>query len=411
MSDERKAGLRKGSVSERAAFARELALHGSWDDVEELVDVAWNERKSTGVRLYAAAAAADIACRARGAFGQSVLDDIQKAQAFQWAFGKDPGDNPSMLMLAAAADPERVLPRLGRILRDPRADVRLGAITALRRQVLSAMGEPESVVEVVGNCIADARVPPDTTMHLLQLVGEAGLHELRRELVEVDTRTEQLAAVRLTALDRLDARQDPTTWQGIWRSEGLDVYELAAEPRTDDVGVMGPTTWSGPGGTRPFALEAGGARIGDDRARLVWANPMGTHEPAIALHIGTRTWWKLDGANLVSLLDTKADALVGLPEDAAALLRAAADGVEGAAKVRAVAIVALLTGDAEGAVATLDGPLSKKRPRTDLYYWRGRARAELGRGSEAAADLDAFLERAKADAPHRAHAESLRAGL
>lgn len=403
--------LNKGSVSERAAVARELALDGEWKDMERLIDVGWGE-KSTGVRLYAAAAAADIAGRRRGAYGQKSLDDIQRAQLVKWAFGNDPGANPSMLMLASSADVSVVIPRLGRILRDPRADVRLGAVTAFRRMVLSAVGpDSDLIAETVDAWLGDTRVPMDTRMDLIKLVGEAGLMAMRPYLVRLDATTEQLARVRLTALDRLDARADLATWTGIWRSDGLDVYELAREGRTDDIAVLGEKSWSGPKGSRGFKLSGGAGTVGRTRARLVWAVPMGTHEPAMAMHIGDRTWWKLDGASLVSVLDTRSSSLDNLAADATALLRDAAERVEGAAKPRAIAIAAVLSGQFADAIEVLNAPLDRKRPRVDLYFWRARAHAGAGDGAAAKADLEVFLERAKADAPHRPAAEALMAEL
>ena len=55
-------GLSAKDVTTRTASARELARIGTWDDVPRLVQMATSE-KSSAVRLWTAAAAADIAHR------------------------------------------------------------------------------------------------------------------------------------------------------------------------------------------------------------------------------------------------------------------------------------------------------------------------------------------------------------
>src|SRR5688500_13732973 len=117
--------LKSADVAVRAAAARELAANGKFGDVELLVELAKSD-KSPSVRLYAAAAAADIATR-------SEPGPAQRMRLVELFRTFDPGHNPSLLMVLAAVPDLAGVERLGRLMRDPRSDVRSGAITALRR--------------------------------------------------------------------------------------------------------------------------------------------------------------------------------------------------------------------------------------------------------------------------------------
>ncbi len=409
--DPRASLVKKGAVSERAAAARDLARIGTWKDLELLVSVAWGEPKSTSVRLYSAAAAADIACRARGAFGQKTLSRDKRDRLATFAFADDPGKNPSMLMLTAAATPKKVLPRLARIVRDPRADVRLGVVTAIRRMVLSAVGDVKSVSAALGAWFIDPKVPADTRAELVKIVGEAGLENLRTQVLELSTGTPALATAQQLALDRLDSRLQQKTWSGLWTSDGLDIFELATEPRADDLAVLGAESFRGPAGERAFELADDGATIDGQRARLVWAIPLGTTEHRKALLVGGRVWWAAEDKALADLLSTRWTAFVGLDGGAVKALRTAVDELEGQAALRAGVVVDWLEGDHESALGRLESPMSKKRPRIDLFWWRGRVLVSAGRASEAIGDLETFLERATADAPARPAAEALLAEI
>src|SRR3712207_6547865 len=118
-------GLKSPDVAVRTAAARELAASGKFADVEVLVELAKTD-KSPSVRLSAAAAAADIATR-------SEPGPAQRKRLVELFRTFDPGHNPSLLMVLAAVPDAAGVERLGRLLRDPRQDVRNGAITALRR--------------------------------------------------------------------------------------------------------------------------------------------------------------------------------------------------------------------------------------------------------------------------------------
>ncbi|MCB9680879.1 MAG: hypothetical protein H6733_05345 [Alphaproteobacteria bacterium] len=409
-TEDPRAALEDKSIARRAAGARDLMRWGSWADMELLVDKGWKD-PSMPVRLYAAAAAADIACRRRGAWGQESLDELQQAQLLKWAFAGDPGVNPSMLMLVGAVQTEGALARLARIVRDPRSDVRLGVVTALRRMVLSAVADRALVTGHVASWLADDRLQDDTRAELIKIIGEAGLPALRQAVLSARQRGDAMAEVADQALDRLDARGRPETWSGAWVTDGLDVFELALAPRADGIAVSTPTVWAVPGAHVPLALHDGGATLGGEPAAIVWATPLGTAVPRKALHEGGRTWWSVPADEVAEFVEARWSQLAAMDPEAVAALRAWIDTQEGPSAQRAGAIACWLAGEHAEARTRLDAMLDRKRPRIDLFWWRGRVLADLGQAADARDDLATFLDKTKGDAPFRAEAEALLAEL
>ena len=66
------AALKSKSISDRAAGCRDLSLVGTVEHLDALADLAGSDR-SPGVRLSAAAAAADILSRCRIGAGKDAL--------------------------------------------------------------------------------------------------------------------------------------------------------------------------------------------------------------------------------------------------------------------------------------------------------------------------------------------------
>src|SRR5262245_47136144 len=89
-----RAALESDDVAVRAAGVRDLGAQGVLDDALALVDLAIQDR-SPSVRLYAAAAAAEIVMR-------SSLDPDDQRQILDRLKAFDPGFNPALLMVLAA---------------------------------------------------------------------------------------------------------------------------------------------------------------------------------------------------------------------------------------------------------------------------------------------------------------------
>lgn len=393
-------------VSVRAAAARDLALVGTWDDLPRLIEKGWAD-PSMAVRLHAAAAAADLVGRQRGAYGQSKLTAEEEAQVLRWAFGADPGASPSMLMLAAPLTGDEVLVRLGRVVRDPRSDVRLGVVTAIRRMVLSAVGDRARVSAALAAWLADERLPTDTRGELIRVIGEAGLTELREAALAARRVSGDVAMLADKALDRLDARLKMETWVGPWRSDGLDVFELAEAPRADELALVAPGVWyAGPKG-KPLVLSAKGATIGGKPAHLVWATPLGSFEPSLALQFDGRTWWRPDPAWAAERLEALEASLRAWGPEAATAVSVWAATLPPAVGERIAALAAWLAGDLADARARLDVLLERKKPAVELWLWRARVHAAAGRTEAARMDAEAFLERAPKGHAGRKEAEKL----
>lgn len=400
-----RAALRDGDVSERASAARTLARTGGWLDLEELVRMA-KEDPSASVRLYAAGAAADIALRARRA---GELGRDREAQVLDWVRAFDPDVNPSLLMLLSAVASGPALDRLGRMLRDPRNGVRAGAATALRRAALSAASDEVPLAQAAGALLANRKMPADALLELVKIVGEAGWDELTDAVRAASAAGRLHAPAAEEALQRLALRRDPGTWEGLWLSDGSDVYETGDErPVEDWLAVVDGCAWGRAGALGELELDRGRGRAGDLRLRIVWAPRAGAPEPSPALQGGGRTWYRADAKSLVACVEDLADDLSAPAASAALRELASLDGVQAQ---RARAILAWRAGDLRRASELLEALLDAPKPRADLFWYLARVRLDQGRREEAREALDRFLDQAGRRARHRKEAEELRSGL
>ncbi len=410
-TEDPRAALADKSVAVRAAAARDLSRVGTFADLPPLVEMAI-QGKSSALRLYAAAAAADILHRCRGLGDQPSLAPAQRKQVLQWARSYDPGRNPGLLMMLSAVPKEKAArAHLVRILRDPRNGVRAGAAVALRRMAISgaALGET-GVRDAVAEGLADDRVPPDATLELIRIVGEVGWQDLRDAVRRAATHGRPHGEAAEEAEARLAARTTPEGWEGLYQTVGLDVFE-AGEPSAPRFRLVADgQVAEGNELPVPFAIEEGQARIEGQEApaRLIWASRIGQVADTAALQQGGQTWWRLADKDLVAALEAH-HARFG-PECAplfAVATRWLGD-LEGAAVPRVRAILTWRGGDLEGAEAQLEELIdSKKKPRADLYWWLGRVRADRGDDKGAREALTTFLDRAPKASPHGKEAKAL----
>lgn len=398
------AGLRQKEVRDRALAARELAATGDWSDIEALIEVSKGD-KSTSVRMYAAAAAADLACRTRSV-GAGLVGE-QKAQIFEWLKGVDPMTNPGLLVLLAASSDQRFLERLGRALRDPRNVVRQGAVAGVRRLALAAVSAKEPhIAEQVAEWLLSGKLLPDVSLELARLVGEAGWTDFDAPLRKAAIAGRPHAAVVDEVFQRLAARDGDITWEGLWASDGQDVFEPRGTAIVEwflvaDGEVRKPGT-----DAAPLELGDGAGTLDGKPVRLVYAPRGGEPGSHPAIQVEGHTFWKVQGKELVTTLDEIIDGVAELGEAA----RPVADwleAVDGTLAARARAIVLYRIGALDEAREALDALCAHKKPRNDLFWWLARVAADQGDTAVAKDSLERFLDKAGKKAAFRKEAEAL----
>ncbi len=411
-----RAALHDKSVSVRAAAARTLSRVGTFEDLPALVQIAIEEN-SSALRLYAAAAAADILHRRRGLHDAPTLTPVEVKQVHQWVRSYDPGRNPGLLMMLSSIVDEASLARLARVLRDPRNGVRAGAMVALRRMALSASAADDALIPaMVAASLADTRMTPDVTLDLVRLVGEVGWMDLREAIRRSAAGGRLHPEVVQEALRRLDARGTPDAWEGVWLDYGLDVSE-AGEPDTN-----GPWRVIGGGlattGEPPVRLAldpaSGRATLPGEPTplRLLWTSAPGHPDTTRrAIQQGERTWWAQEDKDLLEVLERLIDELPAGATDALVPLAARLEAFEGMLAPRVRAMILWRAGALDAALALLTELTDAKKPRADLYWWLARVQVDLGQPDDARRSLDEFLERSAAKARYRTEAEALRAQL
>lgn len=383
------------SIPVRAEAAETLGLRGGVDAVLALLEVVKGD-KSRSVKLCAAAGAADILARHRGAAGQPRPTDAQHDAILEALARLNPVDVPAVLLCYAAFPETAVIQRLTRMLRDPRWEARTGAAAALRRMALSAAAYDEGtgLREWIGDALDNRKLPIDSVAEMVTLVGQAGWLPLRPRVERVQRGEGLVAEAASTAIARLDARLDPVTWQGVWIDEGRDVGQVGDLSGARWVTVDDPV------------LANGEATIDGTPHRLIWAARLGEEGTHPALQSGGRTAWKLTPERAVAVVLDEDRGLTERPE-AVPILLPMLDEQKGLPAARAAALLLVRTGHHAQVVERLEQPLSGKRPRNDLFFLRGLARHHLGDTAAARSDLERYLEKAKKSEPWREEASEL----
>ncbi|MCB9688458.1 MAG: hypothetical protein H6735_25705 [Alphaproteobacteria bacterium] len=382
-------------VAERTAAARELATSGTPADLELLLGLAQTD-KSPSVRLYAAAAASEIATR-------EVLDQERRQQVLDALRAWDPGTNPSLVLVFAGIADAAGIKRLGLLLRDPRRDVRTAAATAVRRMA-SLPQAPKILAGEVGGWLRSGKYPADAAAELIRLAGEQGW-VAQQEAIRAGAKAGRAAAEAADqALEWLAARQDPTSWDGTWmttddgETEWLYILERQGFGREGALGEL-------------EVVDGVGTLRGRPPLGRAWATRTAAEGTSEAITMEGRLLWRHRANALTRVVEELGTQLRGVPEVAHGLAAEMKD-LEGVAAVRARAFALWMSGQLAEADRVLQGIFaSEKRHHPHALWVRANVSAQLGDLDTARESVEACLASAPKRAAYRADAEALLASL
>lgn len=369
----------------RAAAARDLARDGGPEHLRLLVERAIGD-VSPGVRLGCAAAAADILSRHRLPPRAEAIPDALRRELYTLACTCEPGVNPGLFQVLGTLDVEEGWCWMLAGLRDPRADVRAGAIVGLFRHLASGRlnGNVSRAAEIAAQ-LEDARIRPETRADLARICAWTGLAVALPAIRRLASGGQKgVVAMAAEAQARLE---NPPPVDGFWVDLGVDA--LAVDPRA------GARAWAARVGSTLVEVDDEGARLVqlDGPVRHLWVKRPGATEPGWALQVGARTWWVAEPEDLVSFGDRLVAAQAWpLVDRVDPILPATAAGL----RVRGVALLA--RGAVEDAALALGAAVEMKRVPVDTWWFLADALHRLGRDSEARPHLEKFV----AKSPRRA---------
>jgi hypothetical protein len=381
-------------------------LAGAPGTLDTLLDLALEDH-SSGVRLAAATAAADILSRCRLAPRRGELPEPARRAILQRLRALDPGRNTSLFqVLASLGLPEALLP-IARGVRDPRVDVRTGALVGLARFCSSgAVNGDVQVEHTVAGLLGETRLRPDVSVELARIAQRAGYLRLRGELARL--------AGRLADRWRGSVEEVLAAWPdthgadlslGCWLGGELDCGEVRARQPSGQWLVVTPG-WllSGQGGElalHPWSSE--GADLTCTALEAERAQPvrrlrawMGGQDGVDVLQIGPRSWAAAQEKDLPDLVEILVAS--DLPEGRRSGLAAAILGLlEPSLSDRPVAAYARAVLYAEArrddeAVAALEPLAGRGRP--EVFWHLHRLHARRGQEGPARTALDAYLQHA-----------------
>jgi hypothetical protein len=397
-TDDPRKALSSDDVAVRTAGARDLGQSGTFEDAVVLLGMAKGDR-SPSVRLCAAAAAAEIVLRVS-------LAPEQRKVVLEQFHNFDPANNTSLpLVLAGVPDPEGI-ERLGRLMRDPRSDVRSGASKALQR-----MSQNPAAVPLLAACVRDwlmaGKHPVDAVAELVRLSSEAGFPGMD-EALPVAARKGRAAALAVQeALDWIVARRDPNSWVGLWLKLGEKDEVL------DWLWLEKGRVWGPQGPLGPLAVGDGVARADGipeiSRLRLGRAGDDGLIE---ALRVGDHTLWRHAGRALVKLIDELEDTVFRTCTEAALGVARELAPLEGTSAIRARAIALWRGGALREAEQVLDAAVAgEKRIKPEVQWLIANVKLGLGDLDTARDSLKSCLKTAPKKATWRSEAEALLGSL
>ncbi len=408
--DEALAKLSSGGISDRAEAVRQLGLLGDLDVLDVLLDRALQD-KSPGVRLAAASAAADVLARYR-IDQRDAFTEERRAGLIRQLRGIDPGRNTGLFQVMACAGEPAVVDNLARGVRDPRVDVRTGALVGLERLISSGSvhGDPR-MERSLRSLLEERRLRSDAALGLARLAWRMGMWSLRPQVEALAGRLEERWLEPLDALlSEFPTKLGSEHLLGCWAHRGLDCGEQRREraPTTWLV-VLPSTVLRGVGESlesAPWSFDEHG--FGCDllaevpqRARVLRAWFDGA-EGVEVLQLGSASHGRLPEKELPELVDTISlqDFDTG-PAARQLLALLEPDLSERAPAHYARAVLATLADRPELARERLEALAAAKRVRPELYWHQ--ARLQRAEGDEAGARrlVQRYLDESKARSPFR----------
>lgn len=413
--DEALADLSNGGIPERAEAVRQLGLIGEIDVLDVLLDRALQD-KSPGVRLAAASAAADVLARYR-IDQRDAFPEERRRELIRKLRGIDPGRNTGLFQVMACAGDPAVVDNLSRGVRDPRVDVRTGALVGLERLIGSGSVNGHPAMErALRSLLGERRLRSDAALGVARLAWRAGLWSLRPEVEALSARVEERWLDPLAdLLSDFPAKLGSEHLLGCWAGRGLDCGEqrLGRAPTTWLV-VLPSVLLIGTGTTlsvAPWSYGEAGfgcALLGDEpeavRVLRAWFDG---GEGVEVLQIGSRSHGRLSEKALPELLDLislQAFDTEPLARQLLALLEP--DLSERAAGAYARALLVGMAGQRERSLEHFEALGAAKRVRPEVLWHQARLLRDGGDDDSARAFVQRYLDVSKPRSPFRALAEA-----
>ena len=233
--DDALATLDEKSIARRSEGVRTLSLHGDWEHIPRLLELARDDR-SPAVRFLSCAGCADILSRFRIGKYARKFKTADREGLVPMINRIDPGQSPAIFSVMACLDFSPMLDRLIVGLRDPRGNVRLGAAVGLWRYVISSSQNGNAALESrIIDVISDTRIPSDSLAELGRICAAAGYVKATASLGSI-----HLEGVHAELTNRcIDILEElPSIGLGLWWSDGRDGGEVSAKPLLPSAGML-----------------------------------------------------------------------------------------------------------------------------------------------------------------------------
>lgn len=403
--------LESALIPDRAEAARRLGEQGGPPDLERLLQVSL-EDKSSGVRLAAAAAAADILGRHRAGPDRDLMPHEARLALYKRFRGLDPGQNTGLFQVIGEIGLPEAVQGLTQGLRDPRVDVRTGALVGLERLCRHPVANGDSGLEqAVTGLLRDKRHRPETLLELARLVVRMGYTAARADLEGLlETLPPKYFQTVQDLLDDLTARCSPSGLFGAWFGAGEGKGPGSSRDwrvfLVDGClgGLEGELSWTGGRFVEPRAFQPslGGAPI--PYRRVITGGPGG--ERVEVLQVGDLAFREASEKDLLRFLPLLLEAP---PKgEVPAIPVAAVLGTRLSPKPLGVygrGLLACWTGDWPLALDLLSSVQQANRVPPEVHWFQALALRQTG--ADATTQLQAYVEKAGKKAPYLASARAL----